>query len=912
MSHAYRTVRHVMTLLALLLLVAASKGIAQWAAAPSIPQNRTAGMPVAVNGKLYLFGGSPELEISLFSIASGSSNTAWVLNQGGSSWSQLAAMPDARSGGYAAALNGKIYILGGSRIVSNQIQFATSVLEYDAVTNKYTAKSNMPVPLTSCAGAVVGSKIYLLGGATVVSGRLTISNVALMYDVLTDSWTQLDPIPYAAVWPSAVGINSDVYLVGGVTGNGTTRNVYKGAAGGGPITWTKVKDLPIPIGQEAVGVLGNKMYVSGGQNENGFSKKTYFYDAPTNAWTSSYALPNPTASNYGLINDGTSIYFVGGTNTKNVWKLSEGPAKPIATVTPLSQYVTVKTGQSQNVVISITNDGVAPLSGAFVIPPAAQTWLSTPNTSVNNVAGGATTTATFQVGSPSVVAGNYSTTVQFQSNDQAHNDIPITINLYVRDELVSQPTKVLIEEGTGTWCGWCPYAHDILHDIEESKGDQVIALSYHGPVGSGDPWTSTAIDQVLGALGLGGYPNASFQRWLLPGQSAQMIDRGSFATAVDQVLTAQPNAPVKLEVVEYAYNAGTKNVTAKLKLTGAVAIPLNNIDLKINAVVSQDSIVGDQTKYYSDGSPTDHFTDYLHRHVVRTLWPDNLGQTINVPAEALQDNVLLPSSDVTINVTFKATTDDADKSTAVFFVHLVSGNTLGPVLQATSVPLTASITGGGGTTSFAVNTPTMTKAISAGDSTSFTTTVQNTGTNPVTVTISRTVNSLPDAGWQSYFCEGSACTDPSENGMAPLTIAPGQTKTITVKVKSGAAGTAKVTLRYAGNNGTNTDQEYTVNASSEGGVDNAVAGNNGLLLAANVPNPASSFTTFNYAVPTSGVVTVEVYSMAGQKVMGLNAGRVESGSHSFELNVASLPAGVYSVRLVSNGHSVSRMITVAR
>jgi hypothetical protein len=132
-----------------------------------------------------------------------------------------------------------------------------------------------------------------------------------------------------------------------------------------------------------------------------------------------------------------------------------------------------------------------------------------------------------------------------------------------------------------------------------------------------------------------------------------------------------------------------------------------------------------------------------------------------------------------------------------------------------------------------------------------------------------------------------------------------------VKVLGASVGQGKVTIRFADVNGKNTDQEFTANVSSSG-VDNEAVAGSGLSLSQNTPNPATSTTRFSYYLPTSSVVTAEIFTVGGARVMTLTQPRMEAGAHALDLDVATLPSGVYSVRLVANGSSVTRMMTVTR
>jgi hypothetical protein len=148
--------------------------------------------------------------------------------------------------------------------------------------------------------------------------------------------------------------------------------------------------------------------------------------------------------------------------------------------------------------------------------------------------------------------------------------------------------------------------------------------------------------------------------------------------------------------------------------------------------------------------------------------------------------------------------------------------------------------------------------------------------------------------------------------MDPIVVAPGETKTINVHIKGTTAGTGRVTLRYTDSDGESTDQMYTANVTAGSSVEREAVAGNGMRLSQNVPNPAFDITTFNYTLPSTGSVDIEVFSMSGEKLFAIAKDRVEAGTHNFALDVNALTSGTYTVRLTSNGVSLSRMITVVR
>ena len=78
-----------------------------------------------------------------------------------SSWANGAPLPTPRSEIAGAALNGKIYIIGG---FDGRGQATRSVEVYDPIADKWTNAASLPQPLEHTAAASYGNKLYVVGG----------------------------------------------------------------------------------------------------------------------------------------------------------------------------------------------------------------------------------------------------------------------------------------------------------------------------------------------------------------------------------------------------------------------------------------------------------------------------------------------------------------------------------------------------------------------------------------------------------------------------------------------------------------------------------------------------------------------------------------------------------------------------
>lgn len=118
------------------------------------------------------------------------------------------------------------------------------------------------------------------------------------------------------------------------------------------------------------------------------------------------------------------------------------------------------------------------------------------------------------------------------------------------------------------------------------------------------------------------------------------------------------------------------------------------------------------------------------------------------------------------------------------------------------------------------------------------------------------------------------------------------------------ARTASYRLRQTDADGTTTLSERAV--VSFDGTPATIA------LAQNFPNPCAPGTTISYSVIEPGTVRLAVYNSSGAELRTLVNGFKDIGSYSVDVDLRSLPAGVYRYVLEAGGHRDCRSMVVVR
>lgn len=247
-----------------------------------------------------------------------------------SPWSKAAAFPEPAEEWYGAAVNGKMYVMGGIHgdkgIGGNY--------EYDPSTDKWTKKKAMPRPAHHAALAAYKGKIYVCGGfvfadkAVAPFGWVPIDDL-WEYDPAADTWKALAPLPDKRGAAVAVESGGKIYVIGGATtveGSKETFIAFDAArvlntnAVYDPATnkWEPRKPMAVPRNHASAGAVNGKIYVIGGRAGHAFitfatnTDAVEEYDPAADRWSPpKRRMPTPRSGAGWGVHSG-KIYVAGG------------------------------------------------------------------------------------------------------------------------------------------------------------------------------------------------------------------------------------------------------------------------------------------------------------------------------------------------------------------------------------------------------------------------------------------------------------------------------------------------------------------------------------------------------------------------------------------------------------------------
>ncbi len=127
--------------------------------------------------------------------------------------------------------------------------------------------SPTPIKRTESSSALVGDKIYLLGGFT-PNG---ISNKVDVWDPESGTWSRIIPLPRGLHHTTASVVDGKLYVIGGFD-SGTWRSVDVNYEYDPKIhRWTAKAPMPTARGALAAGVVDGKIHLVGGAHRKFFN-----------------------------------------------------------------------------------------------------------------------------------------------------------------------------------------------------------------------------------------------------------------------------------------------------------------------------------------------------------------------------------------------------------------------------------------------------------------------------------------------------------------------------------------------------------------------------------------------------------------------------------------------------------------
>jgi N-acetylneuraminic acid mutarotase len=196
-------------------------GMRRWQALAPMPTARSRLAAAALGGLVYAAGGHAGQDLAVVE----------AYDPARDRWSRRADLLRPRHGHALVALADRMYAIGGYAEAPGGGYGPTgSVEEYDPASDRWRWRASMPTPRGFFGAAAMNGRIVVVGGRTLEPAPTEV------YDPTLDAWEARGPLPYVRSRFGAVALEGRLYVVGGESRRGAhyradpTTAVYDPAA----------------------------------------------------------------------------------------------------------------------------------------------------------------------------------------------------------------------------------------------------------------------------------------------------------------------------------------------------------------------------------------------------------------------------------------------------------------------------------------------------------------------------------------------------------------------------------------------------------------------------------------------------------------------------------------------------------
>jgi len=191
--------------------------------------------------------------------------------------------------------------------------------------------------------------------------------------------------------------------------------------------------------------------------------------------------------------------------------------------------------------------------------------------------------------------------------------------------------KVLIEEFTGAWCGYCPDgAYRVKNLINDNDG-RVVAVSLHAGNPTGDAMEIAHTNYLETTYQNTGFPSGMVDRVAIDGYTS--LNRGYWEYVANNQL-------LETAVCGLAIISKVNGQNATVEVHAGFNSILNGDDYRLTVYLIEDGVTGsgygyDQRNYYNTDPESpfynlgDPIEGYEHNHTLRAVLSESLGNAIS-------------------------------------------------------------------------------------------------------------------------------------------------------------------------------------------------------------------------------------------------------------------------------------------
>ncbi|MDX3098025.1 carboxypeptidase regulatory-like domain-containing protein [Streptomyces sp. ME19-03-3] len=313
-----------------------------WQTGPDLPEKVLGNAVGTYEGKVYSAFGFNGLEVT---------NAMYVLDPVVGAWTKKTPAADPREAPSAQFIDGRFYVVGGWKQGINP-ETDRKLEIYDPDNDTWSTGASAPVAYAGQGSAAVDGKLYTVGGCDERCGTAE----AYAYDPGADTWSRIADYPEPTSWESCGGVNGKLYCAGGTSDNlGETKHAYVYD----PVTdtWASLPDLPISLWSASSTAANDQLLITSGITHEAITNQGFAYDPQAGAWS---ALPNANVATY-RGGAGLGLYKVGGgtepyspaTTVEILPGYDQGAATDVTWLSTSVRQFTLQPGASTTVTVTL-------------------------------------------------------------------------------------------------------------------------------------------------------------------------------------------------------------------------------------------------------------------------------------------------------------------------------------------------------------------------------------------------------------------------------------------------------------------------------------------------------------------------------------------------------------------------------
>lgn len=268
-----------------------------WSAGAVAPTSMDAGPAVALfDGLIHVMGGSPFKQ-------------HLVLNPAAGTWDTGPELPD------SGVNEGAAVVIGAQIVAVDGGSFDQDVKVFTPGTGGWEQGSQRPTD--NVRGPAVGAyngDLLVVGGA---DGNLNGTTLTHRYDLDTQNWTVLSPMPTARGFIAGAQVDGLVYAIGG-RDKGAASSVRRECEAYDPVldTWSQLADMPTKRNSAMAAAVGSWIVVAGGFTGSVKTDAVEIYDIQSDTWLECGGMTYAFSQGAALGWDGKVLVF-GGSNDED-------------------------------------------------------------------------------------------------------------------------------------------------------------------------------------------------------------------------------------------------------------------------------------------------------------------------------------------------------------------------------------------------------------------------------------------------------------------------------------------------------------------------------------------------------------------------------------------------------------------